>query len=317
MPSDSHDALMEGLDTPGAILPLIAAVRADATALITRTRTLTYGELDDLSGRVAAALAERGVREGDRVSLYGPNRWEWIVSYHGALRAGAVVNPINVMLTPPEVRYVLRDCGSRALLAGGAQLDGLGRLTEEIAKLVHVIGFDSSLHATASFDELLAASPSACPDLAIRREDPSTIGYTSGTTGHPKGAVQSHEAVVLNCVATAAMHGRSDSDVLVTALPAPHVYGNVAINSVFLGGHGRADGALRPGGGHRADGRAPGDHLRGRAGDVRHDAGAARARPRRPPQRHPIHGGRPDDRAEHHLAPGRRSPALRCWSCGA
>jgi long-chain acyl-CoA synthetase len=51
----------------------------------------------------------------------------------------------------------------------------------------------------------------------------STIGYTSGTTGHPKDAMQSHRAVLVNCALTATMHGRADRDVVVTALPAPHV----------------------------------------------------------------------------------------------
>jgi long-chain acyl-CoA synthetase len=64
----------------------------------------------------------------------------------------------------------------------------------------------------------------------------STIGYTSGTTGHPKGAMQSQQSVLLNCALTATMHGRTAADVVVTALPAPHVYGNVAINGTFLAG---------------------------------------------------------------------------------
>jgi len=64
----------------------------------------------------------------------------------------------------------------------------------------------------------------------------STIAYTSGTTGHPKGAMQSHRAVYLNCALTGTMHVRTERDVVVTALPAPHVYGNVVINSLFMAG---------------------------------------------------------------------------------
>ena len=64
----------------------------------------------------------------------------------------------------------------------------------------------------------------------------STIGYTSGTTGHPKGAMQSHLAVYLNCALTATMHVRTAADTVVTALPAPHVYGNVVINGTFMAG---------------------------------------------------------------------------------
>jgi long-chain acyl-CoA synthetase len=74
------------------------------------------------------------------------------------------------------------------------------------------------------------------PAISTEPDDPCTIGYTSGTTGYPKGAVQSHQAVLLNCALTATMHGRSERDVVVTALPAPHVYGNVVINGTFLAG---------------------------------------------------------------------------------
>ena len=102
----------------GQILPRAAARYGNKPALITDTRTLSYVELDALSDHVAAALAARRIAPGDRVSLYAQNRWEWIVAYHGILKAGAVVNPINVMLTAQEVRYVLADCGARAIFCG-------------------------------------------------------------------------------------------------------------------------------------------------------------------------------------------------------
>ena len=214
---------------PGDILPATARRYRDKTALITAERTLTYAELDDLTARAAAGLRAAGVQSGQVVSLYGPNSWQWVVAYHAILRAGAVVNPVNVMLTPPEVAFVLKDCGAAAVFAAGEQLAALR------AAGVGTAGFVLDGDGPDGLTALLAAEPlEDQPDI-----DPDalcTIGYTSGTTGHPKGAMQSQRAVLYNCALTATMHGRSERDVVVTALPAPHVYGNVAINGTFLAG---------------------------------------------------------------------------------
>src|SRR5580704_11959728 len=128
-------------------------------ALVATARTLTYQELHDLCDRVAGGLQELGVRPGDRVSLYSPNRWEWVVAYHAALRAGAVVNPINVMLTPEEVAFVLNDCGAAAIFTAGDKAEVIGSLTREVPTLRRVISFDD-----AGFADLLG-SPEGAPEI--------------------------------------------------------------------------------------------------------------------------------------------------------
>ncbi|HEU4730059.1 MAG TPA: AMP-binding protein [Kofleriaceae bacterium] len=232
------------MDGPGQILPRAARRFGDRIALVTAGRTLRYRELDEESDRVASALRARGLEPGQVVSLYAQNRWEWVVSYHGALKAGAIVNPVNVMLTTDELAYVLRDCGSAALFASGDKIAGALRAKQDLPALRTIVAFDE-LPDTATtpgsgvldFGALLASGrPGAADVAAPDPRSPCTIGYTSGTTGYPKGAVQSHQAVLLNCALTATMHGRSERDVVVTALPAPHVYGNVVINGTFLVG---------------------------------------------------------------------------------
>lgn len=222
------------MDGPGQILPYAAARFADRVALVTPTRSMTFAELDAASDRVAAALAARGVLPGQTVSIFGQNRWQWIVAYHGALKAGAVVNPINVMLTAEELAFVLRDCESVAVFVDATRAQTVVELARD-STLALVVAFDDGTPGTVPFGELLEESRPA-PDWRPQPEQPSTIGYTSGTTGHPKGAVQSHRAVLLNCGLTATMHGRSERDVVATALPAAHVYGNVAINGTWLAG---------------------------------------------------------------------------------
>jgi len=99
-------------------IPAEAAQRyGDKTALVCPERSLTFKELDDLSNRCANALVSLGITPGDRVTLYSGNCWEWVVSYYGALKTGAVINPINVMLTPGEVEFVANDCGASIVIA--------------------------------------------------------------------------------------------------------------------------------------------------------------------------------------------------------
>ena len=220
----------------GSILARSAQRFGSKPALIAGGRTLTYQELPDLCDRVAAALHDIGVRPGDRVSLYSPNRWEWVVAYHAALRAGAVLNPINAMLTAEEVAFVLNDCGAAAIFTSGDKAAVISGLTRSAPALRQVISFDAATGGAASFDELLGCQ-AAPPEVPIPApEDLSTIGYTSGTTGHPKGAMQSHRAVFLNTAAVFAVQARTPDDVMLNALPLPHVYGNVVMNGTFMAG---------------------------------------------------------------------------------
>ena len=226
-----------GVELPGHILSATASRLGDKIALVTTGRSLTYAELDELSNRVATGLLVRGAGHGERVSIYAPNRWEWIVAYHGALKAGAVVNPINIMLTLEEVGFVLRDCAARVLFTSSDKASLVGENRADIDSLREIVALDEPVPGASTFDEYLKEpAPAGFRPVTTDSGAASTIGYTSGTTGHPKGAAQSQRAVLLNCRSTRDMHQRSEADVVVTALPAPHVYGNVAINSTFLAG---------------------------------------------------------------------------------
>ena len=86
--------------TIGEILPVAARRFGTRTALIVGDRSFSFEDLQTLSDRAAHGLVLAGVQPGDRVALYGPNCWEWLVAYYGIAKTGAVVIPINVMLTP-------------------------------------------------------------------------------------------------------------------------------------------------------------------------------------------------------------------------
>jgi long-chain acyl-CoA synthetase len=221
----------------GQVMPRGAARYGDRVALVFQAEEFTYNRLDELTARLANGLRGLGISPGDRVTLYSQNRWEWIVSYYAALRLGAVINPINVMLTPDEVVFVTKDCDAKVLLAS---VDKGGPIVERRSDtpLEHIVLFGEDLpDGATSFDELIDANSDEFPEIEIDPMATSTIGYTSGTTGHPKGAMLTHQAIVLNSALTSNLHARTGDDICYSALPCSHVYGNVVMNGAFfLGG---------------------------------------------------------------------------------
>ncbi len=225
------------LENLGQVLPDGARRYGEKTALVSGGREFSFHELNELSGRLANGLRDLGVAPGDRVSLYSQNSWEWIVSYYAIARLGAVINPIIPALTPEEALFIINDCGAKAVLA--SEVKGGGLLEAQNDPLVEeVILFGDSVPAGArSFEELLERNDPEFEGADTAAGDTSTIGYTSGTTGHPKGAMVTHRAVLLNSAMTANMHVRTAADTVVTGLPCAHVYGNVIMNGTFLYGY--------------------------------------------------------------------------------
>ena len=224
------------LDTLADVLSVAAQKYSGKTALVCGKRSFSFIELCNRSGQLANGLRGLGVSPGDRVTLYSQNCWEWIISYYAVARLGAVINPINVMLTPEEVLFVVKDCGARAILASQDKGEALLDIKAD-SPLQHVILFgDDVPRGARSFDKLLEQSRRECDRVSLAPETLSTIGYTSGTTGYPKGAMLTHHNVLLNSAMTANMHVRTAADTVVTALPCAHVYGNVVMNGAFLCG---------------------------------------------------------------------------------
>lgn len=222
--------------TIGQILPEAAENFAAKTALIFDGRYFTFAELETLTNRVANSLRAIGIGPGDRVTLYAQNGWEWVVSYYAVAKLGAVINPINVMLTPEEVGFVVKDCGAAALITTPERAAPiLGLKQDSDLKEIIVFG-DEALDGAASFNEMARAGAAGFDPVKVDAGELSTICYTSGTTGFPKGAMLSHRNVVLNSAITAAMNMRTEHDVQMTALPLAHVYGAAVMNLCFLFG---------------------------------------------------------------------------------
>jgi long-chain acyl-CoA synthetase len=204
--------------------PDLAAVRLD-------DRILTYKQLDERSALVAGLLAALGVEAGDRVALMLPNVPEFAMLYYGALRAGAVVVPMNPLLKAREVEFYLGDSGVRQMFAWQAAAAEAEKGAE--AADAHFVAVAADI-----LDSLLAGHAPVAGVTDRADDDTAVILYTSGTTGRPKGAELTHANLRRNAAVSAStlFHLEPD-DVVMGCLPLFHSFGQTCgLNAVVGSG---------------------------------------------------------------------------------
>lgn len=190
----------------------------------------TYAEVDERVTRLAAALAARGVDRGDRVAVFMHNRLEMVEAYLAACRLGAIAVPVNFRLVPDEVTYILGDSGSTALLVDDdlAGTAAVVRPRVEALETVIATGGGASQPGLGAepYEEVLAGASPDTLDIDVPESDPAFIMYTSGTTGRPKGAVLTHQNLIMNTVNCMVTQGIGGSDeVWLSGLPLFHIGG--------------------------------------------------------------------------------------------
>jgi acyl-CoA synthetase (AMP-forming)/AMP-acid ligase II len=208
-------------------------------------RVMTFGELERESNQFANALKGMGVTPGTRVSLFLENCPQFIIAYHGALKARAVVVPANPMLREMELQYELNDSGARVLVALDHLYPMVAMIREKVS-LEHVIVTsyhdylpeepELPLHPsmvppkerfpeTADFRECLRSAAPDCPGGPASPGDLALLQYTSGTTGMPKGAMISHRNLLSTVLIPGTWLRPAHDDVHLCVLPLFHVTG--------------------------------------------------------------------------------------------
>ncbi|HEY9569262.1 MAG TPA: AMP-binding protein [Thalassobaculum sp.] len=170
--------------TIGELIRSRGAARPDDLAVEVAGRSLTYGELDRLSDRVAANLAALGIAKGERVANFAYNSIEQLLTWFGCMKIGAVWVPLNIALTGGDLAYSLDDAAPRVLVVDA---DTRPRIDELAARRtlplrLYQIGADGPEGFASLLD---AAAP--VPEVPVEPGDPAVIIYTGGTTGMPKG----------------------------------------------------------------------------------------------------------------------------------
>jgi long-chain acyl-CoA synthetase len=194
------------------------AARPDHVAIRLDDLELPYAALDDAAARVAGLLRAKGVEPGDRVGIMLPNVPYFPACYFGALRAGAAVVPMNVLLKEREVAYYLGDAGAKLLFAWHEFADAAHAGAEQA-------GTECVLVEPGELEALLARIEPVAEVTERDAADTAVILYTSGTTGAPKGAELTHGNLLRNVEVSVEIFGLDERAVTLGALPLFHAFG--------------------------------------------------------------------------------------------
>ena len=230
------------------LLPELIALSAQRTpqaaALTHGAATLSYAELDSAVGQFASGMLELGLQRGERVAIYLDKRFETVVASFGAPAAGAVFVPINPLLKPEQVAFILQDCNVRVLVTSPERLALLEQALTQCPDLRHVVITDSASHAIAAslapsvaclqWTALLGAAHRA--GHRVIDVDMAAILYTSGSTGKPKGVVLSHRNMVAGAKSVASYLDNNAQDTLLAALPLSFDAGFSQLTTAFHAG---------------------------------------------------------------------------------
>jgi long-chain acyl-CoA synthetase len=222
--------------------------------------SLTYGQFNDAVNRFAAAMQALGVKKGDRVAMFMPNCPQLVISYFGALRAGAIAVPCNFLYTATEIQNQLNDSGAEIIVSLSTFYKMVDSVREN-TKLRHIVvanikeyfpPFLKFMFTVAKekkgghavdlvndddiwFQDLINNAVLPPQPAETKPEDTACLIYTGGTTGIPKGAELTHRNVVSNAVAGSYWsHSERGKEISIGALPFFHSYGMTAVMNMTI-----------------------------------------------------------------------------------
>jgi long-chain acyl-CoA synthetase len=205
-------------------------------AVVFEDHELSYAELWAQTGQFAAALREEGVEAGDRVALYLPNLPQFVVAFHGALRAGAAVVPMNPQYKSREISHLLSDSGASTVVALADLVPFVEQVRDD-TEVERVVTVGGEADTGTPFREFLTEGDDS---VAERDDDDVAVQpYTSGTTGQPKGVQLTHHNLASNARQSMEIvpDGLQPTDRKIGVLPLFHIYGmTVGMNAALFAG---------------------------------------------------------------------------------
>jgi benzoate-CoA ligase len=220
------------------------AIRVDGSRL-------TYGDIHRSVNQVGNALLNLGVERGDRVLLALLDGPEFVASFFGAMKIGAVPVPVNTLMRSADYQYFLSDSAAKVLVVSEPLWTEVGAVVASASQLSHVVVAGSAPASHVSYDEWVADASASLECVDTSKDDPAFWLYSSGSTGFPKGAVHRHRDMLV-CSDTYALQvlGITEADVTFSAAKLFFAYGlgnnlyfpmRVGAEAVFLAGRPSAE----------------------------------------------------------------------------
>ncbi len=217
-----------------------------ATATTGGLRLATYATVGENAARLANALRELGVRDGDRVATFMWNNQEHVEAYFAVPAMGAVIHPLNIRLGGDQVTYIANHAEDKVIIVDASLLPLFAPLLPGLKTVEHVVvcgpsdqdfaaGVGLAVH---DYEQMIAAQPATFPWSTVDETSAAAMCYTSGTTGDPKGVVYSHRSIYLHAIGIALpdVFGLSASDRILAIVPQFHVLAWGLPYSAFLTG---------------------------------------------------------------------------------
>src|SRR5512136_499539 len=238
-----------------------ARERPDHPALIFKGARMTYAQLAQLTDAFGTALAAQGVKKGDRVALLLPNSPQAVIAQIGAWKAGAIVSPLNALYTERELEHALNETGAETVVVLTpfyAKIKALQPRTPikrviathikeylpPVLRLLFTVAKEKKEGHRVTLQpgdlwmsDLIKQHAAGKPNVAVGPQDPALLLFSGGTTGVPKAALGTHQAIVM---AAMQLHAYAQAvledwnDILTWVMPNFHVYGNMAMNCSFV-----------------------------------------------------------------------------------
>jgi len=208
----------------GELLSINAKNHPHRIAIVFGQKKISYKTLDELTSRLAAGIIQLGIKKQEKIALLLDNCPEFVISYFAILKAGCAVVPINYMFKMEEAKFILEDSQAVCLITSRPYVDMAEELRLRVDNLKNIITTSKTKKDTLDFSKIEKNDTDRLSKIPINPDDLAVILYTSGTTGHPKGAMLSHYNLISNAMDSASAIKTTCKDTFICILPLFHSF---------------------------------------------------------------------------------------------